>query len=500
LTSPGGYATAWLNADRGRILGPANTQEVAKGDSVEIQVFGKYVDAKKVRLLPASLLPTKDINNVAQQLAELGQQATASGGNQLLTANVIALVLSDLHEKRAPEAFMGYALYDADSNLYEKGKILLSKKARNEHEELKTRIFVPEDGFMRTFLVNETSENVWFDQFSILTTTPVILQETHYDPWGVELQGLGYQQGGIKANKYLYNGKEFNDHLGINLSDYGARMYDASIGRWFVVDPLAEIPSQIAHSPYAYAWNNPISMIDPTGMSAEECKDCPEPKDGDKDAGTGLSEVVVTAKAILPPPDFSAINKSNQNSQAGWGGGSLVGSVLEKLSEIEIVTSVTAIGLNQFGDSESTRLYQNGFRRGLEKNYQLSGRNLRLFGNQSMTLTTMPYSAFSQWGNRINRISTLLSLSGMGYNTYRFVYAGDPSYSGGRYSYHMSTSSIAFFVGRSSLGLTGGGVVGVAAVAGEMWYDLLIKYVENLGSGLGSMQYQLKRGWNPNGN
>ncbi|MCR9017282.1 RHS repeat-associated core domain-containing protein [Aquiflexum gelatinilyticum] len=118
---------------------------------------------------------------------------------------------------------------------------------------------------MRTFLVNETSENVWFDQFRIETTTPVILQETHYDPWGVELQGLGYQQAGIKANKYLYNGKEFNDHLGINLSDYGARMYDASIGRWFVVDALADEPEQVDKSPYAYAWNNPINITDPDG-------------------------------------------------------------------------------------------------------------------------------------------------------------------------------------------------------------------------------------------
>lgn len=80
-----------------------------------------YVDANKVRLLPASLLLTKNLNNLlAQQLAELGQQAKAAAGSQLMVANVIALLLSDLEEKMAPEAFMGYALYDADSNLYEK--------------------------------------------------------------------------------------------------------------------------------------------------------------------------------------------------------------------------------------------------------------------------------------------------------------------------------------------------------------------------------------------
>lgn len=100
---------------------------------------------------------------------------------------------------------MGFALYDADSVLYEQGKVVLSKKARNKHEELIKKIAIPKDGYIETFLVNETSENVWFDQFRIQSTGPLIVQETHYDPWGVELSGLGYQYGGIKVNPYLYN-------------------------------------------------------------------------------------------------------------------------------------------------------------------------------------------------------------------------------------------------------------------------------------------------------
>jgi RHS repeat-associated protein len=302
---------------------------------VEIQVFGKYVDAKKVRLLPASLLPTTDINNLAQQLAELGQQAKAAAGSQLMVANVIALLLTDLEEKKAPEAFMGYALYDADSNLYEKGKIILSKKARNEHEELKTRIFVPQDGFMRTFLVNETSENVWFDQFRIQNTTPVILQETHYDPWGVELQGLGYQQGGIKANKYLYQEKEFQDGLNLNIYDFHARGYDPAIGRTMQMDPHAE--NYLDLSPYSWGANNPISIIDPTGMDTVNYNNV-DWKNFKTDTDVlGLDEVVFTFGSGNYP-SLSDINGQNQKAMSGWVDAAQMGLDVIGMTEIPFVS------------------------------------------------------------------------------------------------------------------------------------------------------------------
>jgi hypothetical protein len=37
----------------------------------------------------------------------------------------------------------------------------------------------------------------------------------------LELTGLGYQNGGVKENKYLYNGKELIEDNGLEYYDYG---------------------------------------------------------------------------------------------------------------------------------------------------------------------------------------------------------------------------------------------------------------------------------------
>ncbi len=93
-----------------------------------------------------------------------------------------------------------------------------------------------------------------------------IIQENHYYPFGMNMDGNWLSTFGDE-NKYQYNGKELNSDLGLNWSDYGARWYDASIGRFTSIDPLASDYS--FQSPYAYATNNPVLLMDILGMGVE---------------------------------------------------------------------------------------------------------------------------------------------------------------------------------------------------------------------------------------
>jgi RHS repeat-associated protein len=94
-----------------------------------------------------------------------------------------------------------------------------------------------------------------------------IVKENNYYPFGLEHQGYNYIVSSSATaidQKYKYNGKEYQDELGLNLYDYGARNYDPALGRWMNIDPLAE--QYRRWSPYNYCVDNPIRFVDPDGM------------------------------------------------------------------------------------------------------------------------------------------------------------------------------------------------------------------------------------------
>ena len=96
------------------------------------------------------------------------------------------------------------------------------------------------------------------------TGNPNVDQVTEYYPFGMS---ISKNFTTLPVNKYKYNSKEEQEMPGRWL-DYGARFYDAQLGRWHGVDPLAE--NYRRWTPYNYCVNNPMRYIDPDGMRLDE--------------------------------------------------------------------------------------------------------------------------------------------------------------------------------------------------------------------------------------
>ena len=97
----------------------------------------------------------------------------------------------------------------------------------------------------------------------------VVKERNDYYPFGARHARSDYSQ--LAANRFKYNGKEEQVTGDLKYLDYGARMYDSGLGRWFNIDPHVE--SYYAWSSFSYVGDNPLKYIDPTGMDWYEDKD-----------------------------------------------------------------------------------------------------------------------------------------------------------------------------------------------------------------------------------
>ena len=183
--------------------------------------------------------------------------------------------------------------------------------------------------------------------------------------------------GNSTAQKYSYNGKELQDELGLNWLDYGARNYDASLGRWMNLDPLAE--QYYDKSSYVYGLNNPTFFIDPNGKEIDVTdlmnKIKNEENEGDADEARWLLAQMVVGLQDVSGKEigFSTDEESGKTilTGSGEGNGSEGADYVDHLlgKDTNITVHETKSGSGGFYDGrvflDASQI--NGMQEGLEK-------------------------------------------------------------------------------------------------------------------------------------
>ncbi len=261
--------SARLNGFNGTAMGPGMVLSVSNGDKVTMDVFAKYQQGtgnnttlvNNMFALMASSFGIVNTGETASLYQHLDNEWAASLGSIPINNSVV------------PKAYLNYILVDENNTQTPVfGWQQITSAALVDFEQLSLEIDVPFNGNLYIYVANESNAgqnvNVMFDDLMIThqknTSSLQVSSSDDYYPFGLQISQNAYQRESAIDQNYKYNGKELQTDLDLNWHDYGARMYDAAIGRWHVLDPLSDAAHNL--TPYRYAFNNPLRFIDPDGL------------------------------------------------------------------------------------------------------------------------------------------------------------------------------------------------------------------------------------------
>ncbi|WP_346319531.1 DUF6443 domain-containing protein [Chitinophaga sp. YIM B06452] len=260
-------------------IGPSLVLKVMAGDTIQIgaKAFYKSGPAEQNNnAVPQDMLGAliSAFGN-GQNTTEPGHGAANTAVNNTPFNNDFNNAYQRLKEKdkdaanpQRPRAYLNFVLFDEQFNLVEDNSGV--KQVQATPDELQTlaqdKMVMEKSGFLYVYTSNESPQDVFFDNVTVLSLPGPMLEETHYYPFGLTMRGISTDATYSKLrNKYRYNGKElqdgeFGNGSGLEWYDYGARFYDLQIGRWQTHDPKLQYGS-----PYLSMGNNPINGVDSDG-------------------------------------------------------------------------------------------------------------------------------------------------------------------------------------------------------------------------------------------
>ena len=176
-------------------------------------------------------------------------------------ADAYGTLMAQATDPNQPKAYLSWILFDENMNVIREKSSMqqVSAAHMNQWGVLQTGsdIEIDRNGYLVVFTSNHTPRDVFMDNLHVTYSRGKLLEEQHYYPHGLVIRGGSHTP---LVNRYLYQGKELQDELGLQLYDFHARQYDPQIGRFWGIDPMDQFPSG-----YTGMGNDPGNQIDPTG-------------------------------------------------------------------------------------------------------------------------------------------------------------------------------------------------------------------------------------------
>jgi RHS repeat-associated protein len=309
--STGGMYSQRLNGSANEKIGLAKSFSVMPGDTIKAEVWAKYPDPNHANWQAALNMITAYLGGT--MTAPLG---TIIDGGYYSASGITPLGIRPINHSTsptgvAPKAYLNYIFIDRDFDLaslkYDTVRVTtnaIEDGSDRPHELLSLTKVITDPGYVYVYLSNDNEmvQEVYFDDFMCKLGKGPIVKSQDYYPFGLTFNES--QQENTLNQNYKYGSKEDQNALDLGWLDFGARMYKPSIGRWTTIDPSAE--KFMAHSAYHYAFNNPLSVIDPDGRENVVVVGGADTK-GDRDKFFNTALLALLDMALRQPGELSTL-------------------------------------------------------------------------------------------------------------------------------------------------------------------------------------------------